>query len=91
MDVDFSLNEENLICTITDNGIGFNKSKELKENLVTVHKSMALDITRKRLEMMEAYTAKKAKVEIEELTENNVVLGTKVVLNLPIQFVGNKP
>ncbi|MGH2665038.1 tetratricopeptide repeat-containing sensor histidine kinase [Flavobacterium sp.] len=90
LDVDFALNGENLICTITDNGIGFNKSKELKENLVSVHKSMALDITRKRLEMMEAYTSKKAKVEIEELTENGVVLGTKVVLNLPIQFVGEE-
>lgn len=84
--VDFSLNAENLICTITDNGIGFAKSKELKENSVTVHKSMALDITRKRLEMMEAYTTKKAKVEIEELRENDVVQGTKVVLNLPIQY-----
>lgn len=84
--VDFSLNGENLICTITDNGIGFDKSKTLKEHSVTVHKSMALDITRKRLEMMEAYTSKKAKVEIEELKENGVVSGTKVVLNLPIQY-----
>ncbi len=36
--VDFSLNDENLICTVTDDGIGFNTSKELKENSVTVHK-----------------------------------------------------
>ena len=85
--VDFSLNGENLICTITDNGIGFDKSKALKEHSVTVHKSMALDITRKRLEMMEAYTSKKAKVEIEELKENGMVAGTKVVLNLPIQYL----
>lgn len=85
--VDFSLNHENLICSITDNGIGFNKSKELKENLVSVHKSMALDITKKRLEMMEAYTSKKAKVEIEELNENGSITGTKVVLKLPIQYI----
>lgn len=85
--VNFSIDKENLICTITDNGIGFDKSKELKENSVTVHKSMALDITRKRLEMMEAYTSKKAKVEIEELKENGEIQGTKVVLNLPIQYI----
>lgn len=85
--VDFSINGESLICTITDNGIGFDTSKTLKEHSVTVHKSMALDITRKRLEMMEAYTSKKAKVEIEELNENGVVSGTKVVLNLPIQYI----
>ena len=88
--VDFSLNDENLICTVTDDGIGFNTSKELKENSVTVHKSMALDITKKRLEMMEAYTSKKAKVEINELSENGTVYGTKVVLNLPIQYIAKK-
>jgi len=87
INVDFSLADENLICTITDNGIGFDKSKALKEHSVTVHKSMALDITRKRLEMMEAYTSKKAKVEIEELKENGEVMGTKVVLHLPIQYI----
>lgn len=85
--VGFSLTGENLICTITDNGIGFDKSKALKEHSVTVHKSMALDITRKRLEMMEAYTSKKAKVEIEEVKENGLVSGTRVVLNLPIQYI----
>ncbi|MCG2611313.1 tetratricopeptide repeat protein [Flavobacterium sp. SM15] len=85
--IDFSLNHENLICSITDNGIGFNKSKELKENLVSVHKSMALDITKKRLEMMQAYTSKKAKVEIEELNDNGSISGTKVVLKLPIQYI----
>ncbi|MGX7668061.1 tetratricopeptide repeat-containing sensor histidine kinase [Flavobacterium pedocola] len=85
--VDFSLNHESLICTITDNGIGFDESKKLKENLVSVHKSMALDITRKRLEMMEASTSKKAKVAIEELNEAGTIQGTKVVLNLPIQYI----
>jgi tetratricopeptide (TPR) repeat protein len=87
IEVDFSLEGESLICTITDNGIGFAKSQELKENSVTVHKSMALDITKKRLEMMEAYTSKKAKVVIEECREDGVVSGTKVVLNLPIQYI----
>ncbi|WP_313803731.1 tetratricopeptide repeat protein [Flavobacterium sp.] len=85
--VDFTLQGDNLICTVTDDGIGFNASKELKENSVTVHKSMALDITRKRLEMMEAYTSKKAKVEIDELSENGKISGTKVTLNLPIQYI----
>lgn len=87
IEIDFSLSEENLICTITDNGIGFNKSKELKENSVTVHKSMALDITKKRLEMMESYTSKKTKVEIEELEEHGTVTGTRATLNLPIQYI----
>ena len=84
----FSIDNESLICTIEDNGIGFEKSKEIKEALVSVHKSMALDITKKRLEMMEASTARKANVEIKEVKNTNgEILGTKVVLNLPIQFI----
>ena len=86
--VDFSIENESLICTILDDGIGFEKSKEIKENLVAIHKSMALDITKKRLEMMEASTAQKAKVAIKEIkNESGEIQGTKVVLNLPIQYV----
>ncbi|MGC4041357.1 MAG: tetratricopeptide repeat protein [Flavobacterium sp.] len=86
--IDFSIEKEHLICTIEDNGIGFDKSKEIKEGLVSVHKSMALDITKKRLEMMEASTSRKANVEIIELKNGKgEVSGTKVVLNLPIQYI----
>ena len=86
--IDFSIEKESLICTIEDNGIGFDKSKEIKEALVSVHKSMALDITKKRLEMIEASTSRKANVEIEEIKNAaGAILGTKVVLNLPIQYI----
>lgn len=88
IDIDFSIQNQSLICTITDNGIGFEKSQELKASSVSIHKSMALDITKKRLEMMEAFTSKTSKVEIKELTDSNGnIIGTKVVLNLPIQYI----
>ncbi|HLA56752.1 MAG TPA: tetratricopeptide repeat protein [Flavobacterium sp.] len=88
IDIDFSISGDSLICTITDNGIGFNKSQELKENLVSVHKSMALDITKKRLEMMESVTSKKSQVEINEIkNESGETTGTKVILSLPIQYI----
>lgn len=86
--IDFKLDTQNLICTITDNGIGFEKSKEIKTDTVVVHKSMALDITKKRLEMIATSTSKKAEVEISELyPESKGLKGTKVVLYLPIQFI----
>lgn len=88
IDIDFSIEDQSLVCKIIDNGIGFNKSKELKENLVSVHKSMALDITRKRLEMMEAMTTKTSNVEIEErIAPNGEIMGTIVILKLPIQYI----
>jgi len=87
--IDFAINDQSLICTITDNGIGFDKSKELKEMSVSIHKSMALDITKKRLEMMESVTQKTSKVEIKEITDDNgKTIGTRVILNLPVQYIG---
>ena len=87
IDIYFDLKDQSLICTITDNGIGFEKSKELKEQSVSIHKSMALDITKKRLEMMENVTNKTSQLDIEEITdENGKSVGTRVVLKLPIQY-----
>ena len=85
--INFAIENESLICTINDNGIGFDQSKALKESLISAHKSMALDITKKRLEMIETTTTQKATVEIVEIkNDTNEVLGTKVVLNLPVQY-----
>ena len=88
--IDFTLANDKLICTVTDDGIGFAKSKELKENSVTVHKSMALEITRKRLEVIQAFTSRVSQVEIKELlNDEGVPSGTKIILNLPIQYASN--
>jgi tetratricopeptide (TPR) repeat protein len=88
--VDFKLANDALVCTITDDGIGVYKSKKLKENSVTVHKSMAMEITKKRLEVIQAVTAKTAHIEIKELFDaHGNVNGTKITLNLPIQYSSN--
>ena len=86
--IDFKLESDKMICTVTDDGIGFSKSKKMKENSVTVHKSMALEITRKRLEVIQAFTSKTSQVEISELLNTKgEITGTKIILNLPIQYV----
>jgi LytS/YehU family sensor histidine kinase len=87
IDVAFDVNNGQLICTITDDGIGLAESKLLKENSVTAHKSMAMEITRKRLEIMESKTSKAAQIDIEELDNINNKTGTRVTLRLPIQYI----
>jgi tetratricopeptide (TPR) repeat protein len=87
IEVDFDVENEQLICTIIDDGIGLSESKHLKENSVTAHKSMALEITKKRLQIMESITSKSAQIEITELESNNKKTGTKVVLRLPVQYI----
>lgn len=85
--VDFDVENGQLICTIWDDGIGITKSAAIRENSMKAHKSMALEITKKRLEIMEATISKSAQIDIKELEENNVVVGTKVILRLPIQYI----
>ena len=87
IEINFDVKNGQLICTITDDGIGLTQSKQLKENSVTAHKSMALEITKKRLEIMEATTNKSAQIEIKELTTNNEITGTQVTLLLPVQYI----
>ncbi len=84
--VSFTIVEESLICEITDDGIGINKSKELKKSLVKMHKSMALDITRKRLEMLGNTKSNNTDLQIEEINENGIIKGTKVTVKLPLQY-----
>ncbi|TPG29785.1 tetratricopeptide repeat protein [Flavobacterium pectinovorum] len=85
--VNFDVQNQQLVCMITDDGIGLSESKILKENSVTAHQSMALDITRKRLKIMESITSKSAKIEIIELNSAQQKTGTKVTLFLPIQYI----
>ncbi len=87
--IHFTIEKESLICTVEDNGIGFQQSQIAKENTVVIHKSMALDITKKRMEMIETATGKKANFTIEELKNNGNTAGTKVVLKLPLQYTNN--
>ena len=88
--VDFAVSGDKLICTVTDDGIGINRSQKLKEKSVTVHKSLALEITKKRLEVIQAFTSKTSRVEINELTDaQGMPNGTKIILNLPIQYASN--
>lgn len=84
IEVNFDVQNAQLICTVTDDGIGLSESKNLKENSVVAHKSMALEITRKRLEIMESTTSKSAQIDIAERENQS---GTRVTLRLPIQYI----
>ncbi|RKS01828.1 tetratricopeptide repeat protein [Flavobacterium sp. 102] len=86
--VRFTIEKDSLFCTVEDNGIGFSESKAQKEHSVVAHKSMALDITKKRLEMIESTTKQKTEFKIEEVKNNTEeISGTKVTLHLPIQYI----
>ncbi len=84
----FFIENQHLVCIIKDTVIGYTVSKTIKENSVSVHQSMALDITKKRLQMIASSTSKKAEVAIDDMTiENDGSKGTKVTLHLPLQYI----
>jgi len=85
--IKFDVTDEFLICTIEDNGVGIFESQKSKKGLVNLHKSMALEITKNRLKMMESILDKKTGIDIQELFDDNkLVIGTKITVKLPIQY-----
>ncbi len=87
IEVYFNVISGQLVCTITDDGIGLSKSRAMKQNSVKAHQSMALEITKKRLEMMETSTQQKANVTMAEVHNiDNQIIGTKIIITLPIQY-----
>ncbi|WP_034061341.1 tetratricopeptide repeat-containing sensor histidine kinase [Lacinutrix jangbogonensis] len=71
-------------CSIVDNGIGRERSREINKKRAHHHKSFALKATTERLDLLNYGREKKIGVTIIDLQENNEATGTKVVLKIPI-------
>jgi tetratricopeptide (TPR) repeat protein len=86
--ITFRQTNDVLVCEIEDNGVGIETSRKLKENSVKIHKSMALEISKKRLETLEELIKKKIHLAIKEIkTKENGSEGTKVTLELPLEYI----
>lgn len=73
---------KNIICIIADNGVG--RPREAMRASAEQHASMALQITRKRLQLLHGDMLRQF-VEIEDLRENGQSAGTLVRVILPLQ------
>lgn len=79
-----SLDADSLQVEISDNGIGIEASKKMKENRPTDHVSRGMKITQDRLKLFSKTTHKAYSFEFQTLkTEAGEVAGTKVVILLP--------
>lgn len=78
--------EQYIVCTITDNGIGRKKAAEIKRTMPgSKHKSMGMKITEERLRILNEISLSKHSVKITDLeNENGESLGTKVEIYVPI-------
>lgn len=77
-----------LKCTIEDNGIGRKKSAEINSGRHKQHKSVGLEITRRRVSLFNLPGQKDYRIEIYDLHDNNQQpSGTKILLFIPLNRI----
>lgn len=83
VDIELSLQDNILNCTIADNGVGREKAEELNSKTAEREKSMGLKITTERLALLNKEKGVHTFYEIEDLKdENGKAAGTKVILKI---------
>ncbi|WP_271783366.1 tetratricopeptide repeat protein [Aquimarina algiphila] len=75
----FSIEKNNLILKISDNGMGMEKTLKYKQEKHTSH---AIKITEERIELYRRMQKKEINFDIKNLSQ-----GTQVTFNLPFQYI----
>ena len=80
------LNEQSIKCTIEDNGIGREKARELKSRGVKPYKSLGMEVTKERMEVISEINKVRFEEKIFDIkSETGEVIGTKVELSIPFE------
>lgn len=84
--ISFHKEADYLICNITDNGIGREAALQLSKEKDRTHRSMALNLTRERIQLINEQTKSNMSVSIEDLVSTDgQALGTSVTLRINFQ------
>ncbi|NTW31299.1 MAG: tetratricopeptide repeat protein [Bacteroidetes bacterium] len=86
--ISFKTGKDMLLFEVTDDGVGREKSKEIKEqsNDENKHVSLATTITQERIENINKSLKKKIKLDITDLKdESGYAMGTKVAFFIPFK------
>jgi sensor histidine kinase YesM len=78
--ISFNKKDDTLICVVSDDGIGMEKSKQIKKRN---HNSKAIKITKERLDLIEVQENTTCSLQFVNLTDNEKSIGTKVVITIP--------
>jgi two-component system, LytTR family, sensor kinase len=82
---DLDQNEENLVCTVTDNGIGREKSAQIKSKRAQQYESFSTTATEERLKLLSNGLKVSDLVVFQDLkNEQNEPLGTQVIITIPL-------
>jgi hypothetical protein len=84
--ISMTLTENDIIrCMIEDNGVGRRRSQELKKNMVRTHKSVGMEVTRERLEIINKTSNSDLSVHVTDLYDDaGNPCGTRVIIYIPV-------
>jgi LytS/YehU family sensor histidine kinase len=86
LNVEIKRENEILICSITDNGIGRKRSAELKSSLSINKKSLGMNITASRLHLLNEGIGNQIGLQIIDLLDSvGQSAGTRVIITIPIK------
>ncbi len=87
LQIKFNIQEKNILCSIEDNGIGRAAAALRQQEQTNVHRSHAIGLVKKRLELINKNRETKATLTMTDLlTENLEAKGTLIEINLPIDW-----
>lgn len=85
LEIELGRKNGTLYCQITDDGVGRKRAAELKSKSASKNKSLGMQITVHRLELINTMSDKATTVEVIDLVDaSGEACGTKVVLKIPV-------
>lgn len=87
--VEVSKSNSNLCFVIRDNGVGRSYSKDIRSVRDPQHKSVAMELTRKRIELSGDKRSEEENIKVVDLMENGHPSGTEVRIKLPLHTEEN--
>jgi len=83
--ISLNLSEDHILCTIEDNGIGRDASKEINRSKEKNHNSLGTQITESRLNLVSTLYGKDMKTRFTDLKDElGNATGTRVEIQIPI-------
>ena len=86
LSISFELSDQ-LKCVITDNGVGRDRSREIKERQGGNHESFALEAIKKRLAILSDKDGDRFGYFVTDLYQNGVSSGTQIEVTIPYRFL----
>ena len=83
----FKKANETILFEVTDNGIGYSKSRELRSEKENANESLAIQIVYERLENINKHKKKKIEIHISDRIDRLAqIIGTRVEFEIPVIY-----